>query len=71
MNEQDLGTYEWVLCPDYCNDGIIITCCDDMCAGQDHCIHGDGEAICPTCEGEGWVLPGRKAKNGKRRFLRR
>ena len=49
--------HERVPCPDFCNDGIIITCCDDMCAGQDHCIHGDGEAICPTCDGEGWVVP--------------
>ena len=49
--------HERVPCPDFCNDGIIITCCDDMCVGQDHCIHGDGEAICPTCDGEGWVVP--------------
>jgi len=26
--------------------GIIITCCDDLCANGDHCIHGDGEDIC-------------------------
>ena len=47
---------EPVPCPDFCNDGIIITCCDDMCAGQDHCIHGDSEAICPTCKGEGELV---------------
>lgn len=33
--------------------GIIITCCDDMCNGIGHCIHGDGEEVCPTCGGEG------------------
>ena len=49
--------HERVPCPDFCNDRIIITCCDDMCVGQDHCIHGDGEEICPTCDGEGWVVP--------------
>lgn len=31
--------------------GIIITCIDDMCVGGDHCIHGDGEEVCPECEG--------------------
>jgi len=33
--------------------GIIITCCDDMCNGIGHCIHGDGEEVCPECGGEG------------------
>lgn len=34
-------------------EGIIITCCDDICVGGGHCIHGDGEDICPECHGEG------------------
>lgn len=36
-------------------EGVIITCCDDLCVGGGHCIHGDGEEICPQCEGEGWL----------------
>lgn len=35
-------------------EGTIITCCDDICVGGGHCIHGDGEEICPDCEGEGF-----------------
>ena len=52
--EYEADSHERVPCPDYCNDGIIITCCDDLC--QEHCIHGDGEEACPTCKGEGWVI---------------
>ncbi len=33
--------------------GIIVTCCDDMCVGLGHCMHGDGEMVCPSCHGEG------------------
>ena len=36
-------------------EGIIITCCDDMCNGIGHCIHGDGEEVCPDCYGEGTI----------------
>jgi hypothetical protein len=32
--------------------GFIIVCCDDLCHGQGFCMHGDGEVICPVCEGE-------------------
>ena len=39
----------------YCDlcggEGIIITCADDICVGGGHCIHGDGEEICPKCFG--------------------
>ena len=39
---------------DLCDgSGVIITCFDDICVGGDHCIHGDGEEICPNC---GWKL---------------
>jgi RecJ-like exonuclease len=34
-------------------EGVIITCCDDICNGIGHCIHGDGEEVCPDCHGEG------------------
>lgn len=37
-----------------CNgEGVIITCCDDMCVGQGWCMHGDGEDVCPMCDGSG------------------
>lgn len=40
---------------DYCdtcdNTGVILTCCDDICVARGECIHGDGEEVCPDCEG--------------------
>jgi hypothetical protein len=41
-------------CPD-CDDGEVVICIDDMCAGSDRCIHGDGYGICRTCKGEGYI----------------
>ena len=39
---------------DFCstcgNTGVIITCWDDLCAGGEYCIHGDGEELCPDCK---------------------
>lgn len=43
------------LCLTCGGDGVIITCCDDICVGIGHCIHGDGEEVCPDCGGEGEV----------------
>ena len=38
---------------EYCElcggEGIVITCLDDICVGGGHCIHGDGEQMCPKC----------------------
>jgi hypothetical protein len=31
--------------------GYIVVCIDDLCRNADHCMHGDGEQICPTCKG--------------------
>ena len=42
-------------CPNYCWDGMISVCCDDLCQGESGCIHGDGNRVCPTCKGEGVV----------------
>ena len=33
-------------------DGVIITCCDDLCVGAGECMHGDGEIVCPKCGGD-------------------
>ncbi|WP_423459957.1 hypothetical protein [Ottowia sp. VDI28] len=34
-------------------EGIEVFCCDDLCQGQDYCMHGDGQRMCPECHGEG------------------
>lgn len=34
-------------------EGFVITCCDDLCHGAGYCFHGDGHAMCRTCNGEG------------------
>lgn len=33
--------------------GYINECCDDICANSERCIHGDGEVVCPECDGSG------------------
>ena len=37
--------------PDGCQTcgglGYIVVCPDDLCHGQEECIHGDGEVPCP------------------------
>lgn len=40
-------------CPDCGGEGFVMVCCDDLCIGHGECIHGDGEAVCSTCGGEG------------------
>ena len=39
-------------CP-YCDEGTLLVCCDDLCHGQGWCMHGDGEVMCPHCNGSG------------------
>lgn len=46
---------EYVTCPDCFGKGEEVICCDDICAGQGWCMHGDGMGICPTCHGEGEI----------------
>lgn len=44
---------------DYCRgEGVVVTCIDDLCAGEDECIHGDGYGPCPECRGRGFVVVG-------------
>lgn len=33
-------------------EGRTIECCDDLCHGQDWCMHGDNR-MCRECHGEG------------------
>lgn len=34
-------------------EGTIVVCPDDLCRNSDHCMHGDGERVCPVCNGDG------------------
>ena len=47
---------DFELCPDCVGEGFVLTCCDDICHGLGYCIHSDGEAICTTCWGEGYII---------------
>jgi hypothetical protein len=38
-----------------CDEGVVVTCPDDLCRGQGSCMHGDGEIVCPECHGEEWL----------------
>lgn len=46
----------WVECPTCGGLGWIQTCIDDLCQGENGCIHGDGDEVCPECEGHGEVV---------------
>jgi len=35
-------------------EGTIVDCCDDLCHGQDWCMHGDN-SMCRECHGEGFL----------------
>jgi hypothetical protein len=54
MDEED---YEdgAVTCWNCGGEGFEIVCIDDMCRGAGECIHGDGEALCRECKGEGYL----------------
>ena len=36
-------------------EGFEVICWDDLCANSDSCMHGDGEGVCPECEGAGFL----------------
>lgn len=48
--DEDYGPAECQHCG---GAGFLLTCCDDICHGQGYCMHGDGEEVCPACDGEG------------------
>lgn len=35
-----------------------VTCIDDLCHGQDECIHGDPPTPCPVCNPKGELEDG-------------
>lgn len=43
-------------CPAFCDDGVVVTCPDDLCAASDECIHGDGYGACEECGGRGEIV---------------
>lgn len=53
--EEDYGEYlgDAVSCWKCGGEGFIVFCIDDLCQGTGECMHGDGEDVCPICEGEG------------------
>lgn len=52
-HSDDVWEREPVTCWKCGGDGFVVTCWDDLCRGQGHCMHGDGEAMCSECRGEG------------------
>lgn len=42
-------------CPECGGTGVRMSCFDDICVGSGFCIHGDGEDICPVCDGDGVI----------------
>ncbi len=54
-NDYDDGKYlGHITCWNCGGEGTIVACCDDLCHGQDWCMHGDNE-MCRECHGEGFV----------------
>lgn len=51
-----LGDYrDPVTCWGCGGEGSVVRCMDDLCHGQGYCMHGDGNARCRECGGEGWL----------------
>ncbi len=47
------------MCDECSGRGEFVDCIDDLCYGQDECIHGDEPVFCRHCDGEGEVFPKR------------
>lgn len=50
---------EGTMCSECSGKGDFVNCIDDMCYGQDECIHGDEPIMCRECAGEGVIYPRR------------
>ena len=46
----------WYDCLTCWGSGEFVYCIDDLCYGQDECIHGDPPGPCRDCKGEGGHL---------------
>lgn len=53
MQQEDEDYVSERYCWDCGGRGWKITCPDDLCHGQDECIHGDRAARCWTCNRDG------------------
>jgi hypothetical protein len=54
-DDYDDGEYlGHITCWNCGGEGTIVDCCDDLCHGQDWCMHGDNR-MCPECHGEGFL----------------
>lgn len=57
-DDDDNYFHEGPYCCQRCQgEGVIVTCIDDLCYGNDYCIHGDGYGTCPDCKGVGQIMP--------------
>lgn len=58
LHDQDDGEYieyhDRATCWACGGNGNEIRCCDDLCHGQDWCMHGDNYP-CPECGGDGFL----------------
>jgi hypothetical protein len=53
--EDFLADGEEVSCPKCGGGGYFSDCWDDMCHGNEECIHGD-DSTCSACHGEGFII---------------
>jgi hypothetical protein len=44
---------EYIMCDRCQGHGVELFCIDDLCHALGECIHGDGERLCPDCDGDG------------------
>lgn len=51
--EQDFDDYDNSGCRECGGRGWVVRCIDDMCHGQDECIHGDPPVRCSLCNRDG------------------
>lgn len=53
MDDEDYENDAFRSCYRCGGRGYMVTCIDDLCHGQDECIHGDDPTPCPECNPKG------------------
>ena len=51
--DEDWGEYESPGCYECGGRGYMVRCIDDLCHGQDECIHSDPATPCHVCNRNG------------------